>query len=134
MGDIMRKGHVFITILQFVFIILFISCKDKNNEVITVENINNINNDLSGEIGDDVEFNEESICKIHNQKMYKENRIIIIYGLIAIGPYNEYNERKEKYFPNCIKTELGGCVFDANKLWRSLPYSYYVCKLRITGR
>jgi len=38
MGDIMRKGHIFITILQFVFIILFISCKNKNDEVITVEN------------------------------------------------------------------------------------------------
>ena len=61
--------------------------------------------------------------------MYKENRIIIIYGLIAGNLYGGlYDERKEKYYPNCIKTELGGCVLDVNKLWRSLPYSYYVCK------
>jgi len=140
----MKKGHVYKFILPFVFIILFISCKNKNNDlsaeidrwnpwtyspyvfydkIITVKNVDN---DLSTEIGDDNEFNQENICEVHNQKMYKENRFIITYGLIRFSEYNEYEERRKKYFPNSIREKLGGCVIEGDG-WGSLPYSYYVC-------
>ena len=121
----MKKGHIFRVILQFAFIILVISCKNKNNEIITVENVDNVNNNLSTEIKYDMEINKENICKIHNQKMYKEKKIIIIYGLIDFYYYDKYNELREKYFPNSIEETLGGCVVYDKTYELSSPY--YVC-------
>jgi len=46
----MKKGYVFKIILQFVFIIIFISCKNKNSEIIPIENADKT---LS-----DIEYNE----------------------------------------------------------------------------
>ena len=56
----MKKRHIFKIILQFVFIIIFISCKNKNSEIITVENADKVNNDLSAKIEKtppDIEYN-----------------------------------------------------------------------------
>ena len=129
----MKKGHISRVILQFVFILLFISCKNKNNDIIIVKNVDKVNNEIIpveyiDKINNDLST-EIHFCKIHNQEMYKENKIRIIYGLPDFDFWeNKYPEIREKYFPNCSEIKFGGC-FVGDETYFETTFESYVCNI-----
>ena len=89
----MKKGHIFIIILQFVFVIIFIFCKNKNNEIITVEN--EVNNDLSAkieEISSDIQYNKFYDQVQQQQKELEDyllnNKDVIKFDNISFYDFN----------------------------------------------
>jgi hypothetical protein len=75
----MKKRHIIKIILRFVFIIIFISCKNKNNEIITIENTDKVNNDLSAKIektSPEIELYDETQQKEIEDYLLGNNDII----------------------------------------------------------
>jgi hypothetical protein len=76
-------------------------------------------------IKNDIKEKYKIICQIHNAVMVKKE-IPIGYGL-PIGPVFGYTEEREKSFPNCDDSLLGGCCVDEDSPTFELNYVCDMC-------
>jgi hypothetical protein len=103
-----------------------LSCYKMFNVPVNENRINDyLNNKNKKSIKKTVKNKVKNICQLHNSIM-KRTKIPIGYGL-PIGSVFGYTEEREKLFPNCDDSLLGGCCVDENSPAYKIKYVCDIC-------